>query len=122
MPIKVLLADDHLAFRQSLRRLLERHQDIEIVAEAESGEEAIDLARAHQPDVVVLDVRLTGMTGIQAIPHIHRCSPDTAVMMLSMHLDSRYLQKSFAAGARAYLPKGSSEGALVSTIRSLKAN
>jgi DNA-binding NarL/FixJ family response regulator len=120
MPIRILLADDHLAFRQSLRQVLERHHDMEVIAEATSGEEAVDLARAYRPDVVLLDVRLIGMTGIQAIPHIRQSSPQTAIMMLSMHLDRHYLKQSFAAGARAYLLKDSSEGALISTIRSLK--
>jgi len=120
MPIRILLADDHLTFRQSLRQLLERHNDFEVIAEATSGEEAVDLARAYLPDVILLDVRLIGMNGIQAIPHIRESSPKTAILMLSMHLDRRYLMQSFAAGARAYLLKDSSEGALISTIRSLK--
>jgi DNA-binding NarL/FixJ family response regulator len=121
MPIRILLADDHPEFRQSLRQLLGRHPDLEVIAEAASGWEAIDMANTHQPDVALLDVRMDGLTGIQAIPHIRHCSPQTAVVMLSIHRDHRYSTSSMEAGAQAYLLKDTTESALVSVIRRLCA-
>jgi DNA-binding NarL/FixJ family response regulator len=117
MPIRILLADDHLAFRESLRQFLEADGDLEIVAEAGSGSEAVELSRLHRPDVAVLDVRMRGMSGIQAIPRIRRCSPQTVVVMLSMHRDARYVTQSLEAGALEYVTKDTAERLLVSAIR-----
>jgi DNA-binding NarL/FixJ family response regulator len=117
MPIRVLLADDHATFRESVRELLEANTDLEIVAEAGSGKEAVDLAGVHRPDVAVLDVRMRGMSGIEAIPQIRRSSPHTVVVMLSMHRDSRYVIQSLEAGALEYIPKDAVETSLVNAIR-----
>jgi DNA-binding NarL/FixJ family response regulator len=117
MPIRVLLADDHSTFRESVRELLEATSDLEIVAEAASGKEAVDLAGVHQPDVAVLDVRMHGMSGIDAIPQIRRRSPHTVVVMLSMHRDSRYVVQSLEAGALEYVLKDAVETSLVKAIR-----
>jgi DNA-binding NarL/FixJ family response regulator len=117
MRIRVLLADDHPAFRRSFRDTLERYSDLEVIAEADSGLEAVDLARRFQPDLAVLDVRMKDLNGIEAIPGIRRCSPHTAIVMLSMHRDPRYVAESLKAGAREYMLKDSAEDDLVTAMR-----
>lgn len=117
MAIRILLADDHAPFRQSLRRKLESYPDLEVVAEAGSGEEAVLLAREHQPDVAILDIRMAPLNGIEAIPCIRVDSPETAVLILTMHGDKRYVTRSVEAGARGFLLKDCADEALVSAIR-----
>jgi DNA-binding NarL/FixJ family response regulator len=117
MPIRVLLADDHSEFRESFRHMLETYSDLEVVAEAESLSQAVDLAGVHQPDLAVLDVRMKDGNGMDAIPRIRNCSPSTVFLMLSMHRDPRYVIESLKAGAREYLLKDSAENDLVAAIR-----
>lgn len=117
MRIRILLADDHAAFRESLRQLLEASEDLEIVAEASSGAEAVELARLHRPDVAVLDVRMPGLNGIEAIARIRASSPQTSVVMLSAHRDARYVAQSLDAGALEYVPKDLAGHSLVDAIR-----
>jgi DNA-binding NarL/FixJ family response regulator len=117
MRIRVLLADDHPAFRRSFRDALERYSDLEVVGEADSGLQAVDLAGRLQPDLAILDVRMKDISGIEAIPGIRRCSPRTAIVMLSMHRDPRYVTESLKAGAREYMLKDSAEDDLVTAMR-----
>jgi DNA-binding NarL/FixJ family response regulator len=117
MRIRLLLADDHSDFRESFRRMLETYGDLEVVAEAESLSQAVDLAGVHQPDLALLDVRMKDGNGMDAIPRIRDCSPRTVFLMLSMHRDPRYVIESLKAGAREYLLKDSAEPDLVAAIR-----
>jgi DNA-binding NarL/FixJ family response regulator len=107
MAIRILLADDHMEFRDSLRRALEQIRDYEIVAEASSGVEAIELARSLHPDIALVDVRMTKISGIHALPQLMRDTPSMRVLIVSMHNDKRYVSRSIKAGARGYLLKDS---------------
>jgi DNA-binding NarL/FixJ family response regulator len=116
MPISILLADDHAILRQGLRRILEEQPDFTVVAEAGSGIDAVDLADTHHPDVAVVDVGMKELNGIEATAQIIRRSPKTAVLILSMHCDERYVVRAVRAGARAYLLKDSVEEDLIKAI------
>jgi len=117
MSISILLADDHAILRQGLRRILESHPDFSVVAEAASGLEAVELARELQPEVAILDVGMPGLNGIEATAQILRRAPRTAVLILSMHNDERYVTRALRAGARGYLLKDSVEEDLVQAIQ-----
>src|SRR3712207_3655071 len=97
--MRVLIADDHGIVRSGLRLLLESQPDIEVVAEVEDGVEAVEAALRERPDLCVLDVAMPRMTGIQATREIRAQLPDTAVLVLSMHADERYLFEALKAGA-----------------------
>ncbi len=116
MPTTILLADDHAILRQGLRRILESRPDFSVVAEAGSGLEAVELAVLYQPDVAVVDVGMKELNGIEATAQILRHSPRTAVLILSMHSDERYVIRSVKAGARGYLLKDSVEEELIEAI------
>ncbi len=117
--IRVLLADDHTLLRQGLRRILESQPDLVVVAEAASGLEAVELARRHYPDVAVVDVAMGELNGIDATAQILHCSPRTAVLILSMHRDERYVTRAVRAGARGYLLKDTVEEQLIRAIYAL---
>jgi two-component system response regulator NreC len=119
MSIRILLADDHHLFRQGLRRILESQKEFEVVAEAGSGLEAIDLAREHQPDIAIVDIAMKELNGIEATSQLLRHSPRTAVLILSMYGDERYVLRAVRAGARGYLLKDTLEEGLVQAIHSL---
>lgn len=116
MAIRVLLADDHTLLRQGLRRILESQPDLVVIAEAASGLDAVDLARQHRPDVAVVDIAMGGLNGIDATSQILRHSPRTAVLILSMHRDERYVTRAVKAGARGYLLKDTVEEQLIRAI------
>ena len=117
MPIRVELADDHTLVRQGLRRILEDHPEFLVVAEAASGLEAVELARQHEPDVAVVDIGMTELNGIEATAQILRHSPRTAVLILSMHSNERYVIRAIKAGARGYLLKDAVEEELIQAIQ-----
>lgn len=117
MSIRILLADDHTLLRQGLRHILQNHGDMIIVAEAGSGMEAVELAERHQPDVAVVDVAMKELNGIEATAQIAKRSPRTAVLMLSMYSDERYVLRAVRAGARGYLLKDSVEEDLIRAIQ-----
>ena len=116
MSTRILLADDHTLMRQGLRHILESHADFEIVAEASSGIEAVQAARLHQPDVAIVDVAMKELNGIEATAQILKNSPHTAVLILSMYSDERYVLRSVKAGARGYVLKNSAGDELVQAI------
>ena len=117
MSTRILLADDHTLLRQGLRHILESHRDLVIVAEASSGLEAVELAERHQPDVAVVDVAMKELNGIEATAQIVKKSPRTAVLILSMYSDERYVLRAVKAGARGYLLKDSVEEELIRAIQ-----
>jgi DNA-binding NarL/FixJ family response regulator len=116
MSVRILLADDHTLMRQGLRHILEKHADFDIVAEASSGIEAVEAARAQKPDVAIVDVAMKELNGIEAASQILKCSPHTAVLMLSMYSDERYVLRAVKAGARGYVLKNSAGDELISAI------
>ena len=101
--IRILLADDHTVMRSGLRLLLERQPNLEVVGEAADGREAVELAEEKKPDVVVMDIAMPRLNGVEAARQIVSRSPQTAVAILSMHSDESYVNRSLKAGGRAYL-------------------
>ena len=117
--IRVLLADDHIIMRKGLRLLLERQPNITVVGEASDGRECVELAQAEKPDVVVMDLAMPNLNGIEAARQIVGQNPDVAVAVLSMHSDESYVIRALKAGARAYLLKDSAESDLIGAIKAL---
>lgn len=117
--IRILLADDHVVMRSGLRLLLERQANLEVVAEAADGREAVDKAAAEKPDVVVMDIAMPHLNGVEATRQIVTRNPATAVVILSMHSDESYVLRSLKAGAQAYLLKDSAESDLISAIEAI---
>ena len=120
MSIRILLADDHTLMRQGLRHILEGHPEFEVVAEASSGIEAVEAARRHKPDVAVVDIAMKELNGIEATAQILKDSPSTAVLILSMYSDERYVLRALKAGARGYLFKNSAGDELLQAIQDLQ--
>lgn len=119
--IRILIADDHAVVRAGLRLLLEIEEDLEVVGEAGSGEEALRLSRSLKPDVVLMDVVMPGMSGLEATPPILQASPETRVLVLSMQDDPRYVHEAFAAGASGYVLKEAADSEVVAAIREVAA-
>lgn len=117
MPLRVLLADDHTLIRAGLRLVVEQQPDFTVVGEAEDGRQAVAMAETLQPDVVVMDIGMPALNGIEACRQIRESRPQTAIVMLSMHSDEGYVLRSLKAGARAYLLKDSAEADLARAIR-----
>ncbi|MCS7042478.1 MAG: response regulator transcription factor [Bryobacteraceae bacterium] len=117
--IRILLADDHSMVRQGFRRILEAQQDFEIVGEASDGREAVALAEQLRPDVVVMDVAMPGLNGIEATRRIVENSPRTRVLALSMHRDGVYVREILRAGARGYLLKDAFDADLIAAVRAV---
>lgn len=118
-PIRILLADDHPVVRDGLRALLEREADMSIVAEAADGRETVRLAEEQSPDVVIMDLAMPIMNGIEATRRIVAKSPHTAVVILSMHQDESYVLGSLNAGAKGYLLKDSMRKEVIEAIRAV---
>jgi len=119
MPIRILLADDHTVMRSGLRLLLERQPNLLVVGEAADGRQAVDMAASEKPDVVVMDIAMPHLNGVEAARQIVNRAPATAVVILSMHSDESYVIRSLKAGARAYLLKDSAESDLISAIHAI---
>jgi DNA-binding NarL/FixJ family response regulator len=117
--IRILLADDHNVMRRGLRLLLESQPDFQVVAEAADGRQAIAQAEAAKPDVVVLDVAMPNLSGIEAAQRILSDAPSIALIVLSMHSDEGYVLRALKAGAKGYLLKDSAEGDLIEAIRAV---
>lgn len=118
--IKVLLADDHTIVRKGLRSLLEDDKDIEVVDEAEDGREALEKAERLQPDVVVMDIAMPGLNGVEATRQIKKHFPEIKVLILSMHANEEYIFQTLRAGASAYLVKKAAPRDLISAIQAAK--
>lgn len=116
-PIRILLADDHSILREGLRMLLERQNEFAVVGDASNGREAVEMAETCDPDVVIMDLAMPGMNGIEATRRITARNPRTAVVILSMHADESYILRSLKAGARAYLLKDSLKTDLMDAVR-----
>jgi two-component system response regulator NreC len=117
--IRILLADDHTVVRKGLRLLIESHPGFKVIAEAANGREAVSLAEANTPNVVVLDVAMPLLNGIEAARQISAKLPQTAIVFLSMHSDEGYVLKALKSGAKAYLLKDSAEDDLINAIKAV---
>jgi DNA-binding NarL/FixJ family response regulator len=117
MPTTILLADDHAILRQGLRRILESYPQFKVVAEAATGTQAVELARELQPDIAIIDVAMPELNGLEATAQILKRAAHTAVLILSMYNDARYVSRALKAGARGYLLKDSVEQDLIEAIQ-----
>ena len=117
MAIRVVVVDDHAVVRSGLRRVLDAEEDIEVVAEAGSVREAVFEARAHRPDVVVMDVVMPGQSGIEGTPLVLHEAPEAKVLVLSMQDDPSYVREAFAAGASGYVLKEAVDAEVVAAVR-----
>jgi two-component system, NarL family, response regulator LiaR len=120
-PIRILLADDHVMLRQGTAELLRREADIEVVGEAVNGEEAVSLANQTQPDIVVMDIRMPVLSGIEATRIIRESLPQVQVLVLTAHDDDQYIFSLLQAGASGYLLKTAPVSELVKAIRQVQA-
>jgi DNA-binding NarL/FixJ family response regulator len=117
--LRVLIADDHPLFRDGLRGLLESVGTVEVVAEAATGETAVSLARTFQPDVIVMDLNMPGLDGIEATRRIVRDSPRANVLVVTMYEDDESVFAALRAGARGYLLKGGNQAEMLWAIRAV---
>ena len=116
-PISVLLVEDHMIVRQGLRMLIEGAGDIKILAEAKTGREAVELAKTIEPDVIVMDIAMPQMNGIQATQQILLASPKAKILILSAHSDEAYVEQIMLAGALGYVLKHASSESVTRAIR-----
>lgn len=117
--IRVLIADDHGIVRQGLRSVLSRDRYFEIVGEAATGLEAVNLAGQLAPDVLIIDIAMPELNGIDATSQIHKSNPEIKIVVLSMHSDETYVLRALNAGAKGYLLKDSAEVDLVSAVHAV---
>lgn len=115
-PVRVILADDHPLIRQGLKVMLETSQDVEVIAEAETGRELVELARSLNPEVVVVDIRMPDIDGLEAVRRIRRHHPGVKALMLTVHDEEGYVYEAVRAGATGYLLKTVSAEELVNGI------
>jgi two-component system, NarL family, response regulator NreC len=122
MPLKILLADDHKMMREGLRSLLEKHQGVEVVAEADNGRAAVELAKETSPDLIIMDINMPDLNGIEATRRILKESPRTKIIALSMHSDKRYVTRALQAGTMGYLLKDCAFDELTKAIQVVLRN
>jgi two-component system, NarL family, response regulator NreC len=118
---RLLVVDDHAVVRSGLRLLLDAESDFEVVAEAGNARDAVFEARAHKPDVIVLDVVMPGESGIEVLPRLKKEAPDAKVLVLSMQDDPRYVHEAFAQGANGYVLKEAADSEVVAAVREIAA-
>lgn len=118
-PIRILLADDHGIVRRGLHYLLERSPGMQVIGEAADGREAVRLAEETSPDVVIMDIAMPNLNGIEATAQIVKKNPKAGVIILSMHSDESYLVRALSAGARGYLLKDSAEADLIGAVQAV---
>ena len=119
-PIRILLVDDHVVVRAGLRMLLGAYPELEIAGEAETGAEGVRLARELAPDVILMDISMPDMNGIEATRRIKEQNPDVAVLALTMHEDDQYFFEMLAAGASGYVPKRAAPNDLIAAIHAVQ--
>ncbi len=119
--IPVLVADDHAVVRDGLKAILEAQADMRVVGLAADGREAVTLAAELKPEVVVMDISMPDMNGVEAARKIHAARPETRIVMLSMHSDAEHVYRALEAGATGYLLKNSAGAELVAAVRAVHA-
>ncbi len=118
-PIRVLLVDDHTLVRTAMRALLSAMPHVEVVAEASSGEEALELVARERPDIVLMDIAMKGMTGLEATERMHARHPEVKIVILSMHSGEEYVLRAVRAGALGYLVKDAAMAELELALRTV---
>jgi len=121
MSIRILLADDHTIVLQGLSRFLREQEGIEVVGQAKDGLTIVELARDLTPDIIIMDISMPGLSGIEATRRIHSEKPGIKIIGLSMHAAKRYVQEMYRAGARGYLLKDCDFDELVTAIQTVAA-
>ena len=117
---RVVLADDHLMFRQGLKKILEERADLEVIGEVNCGLELLKLLQELVPDLVILDISMPNLRGIEAIQEIKRMHPQVKILILTMHKDKEYLHQAISAGAEGYLLKEDADTELFSAIEKIR--
>src|ERR1035438_8800310 len=117
--IRILLADDHKLMRSGLRVLLEQQSGLSVAGEASDGREALSLSGSLKPDVLVMDVGMPNLNGIEAASQISQSHPEISIVMLSMHADESYVLRALKAGAKGYLLKDSAESDLIRAVHAV---
>ena len=120
-PIRVLIADDHTLVRESLVSLLQQDGDVQVVAQAADGLETVEKAIATRPDIVVTDISMPRLNGIEVVRRLKEALPDTRVLVLTMHQEDEYVLQAVRVGASGYLVKDSAASELLAAVRSLRA-
>jgi DNA-binding NarL/FixJ family response regulator len=119
-PYRIILTDDHLMLRQGLRRILAERKELEVIGEAGSGLELLKLLKSVTPDMVILDISMPGLRGLEAIREIETIHPEVKVLILTMHKDKEYLHQAIAAGAHGYLLKEDADSELFSAVKTIR--
>jgi DNA-binding NarL/FixJ family response regulator len=117
---RVILADDHILVRRGLRRILEENADLEITGEVGDGLELLNILKKTEPNMIILDVSMPNLRGIEAIPEIRHIRPEVKVLILTMHKEEEYLYQAISAGADGYLLKEDAEKELFSAIKNIQ--
>ena len=119
--VRLLIADDHKIFRQGIKKLLEEEQDLQVVGEAADGREVVKKATELKPDIILMDIAMANLNGLEATKQIKKVLPESKIIMLTMHKNEEYVLQSFQAGASGYILKEGAVEELVSAIRSIYA-
>ena len=119
-PCRIIIADDHRLFRQGLKSLLEARSDLEVVGEAADGLQLLDLLNQSPPDIILLDISMPNLRGIEAVHEIKRSYPRVKILILTMHKDKQYLEQAISAGARGYLLKEDTDTELFTAIEKIR--
>jgi DNA-binding NarL/FixJ family response regulator len=119
-PFSILLADDHVMFRRGVRRIIQSISDVEVVGEAGDGFELLELLKKTSPRLIILDISMPNLRGLEATREIKIINPDVKVLILTMHKDKEYLYHAFSAGAEGYLLKEDADSELISAIDTLR--
>lgn len=117
--IRIIIADDHTVLRSGLRMLLNNQPNLNVIAEASTGTQALQLASQHQPDILLLDLNMPEADGLSIIPHVREQAPNTKILILTMHEDGNYLQQAIQAGASGYLLKKVADVELLMAIEAV---
>jgi len=121
MGIRILLADDHTIVLQGLCRFLREQEGMEVVGQAKDGLSVVELARELVPDIIIMDISMPGLSGVEATRRIHAENPDIKIIGLSMHVAKRYVQEMYKAGARGYLLKDCDFDELIAAVQAVAA-
>ena len=117
MKTSIIIIDDHQLFREGVKRILDFESSFDVVAEGDDGSEAMDLVEEHKPDVVIMDINMPNMNGVEATKVLVQRYPDTKVIILSIHDDENYVQHALKTGAQGYLLKEMDADALIDAVR-----